>query len=206
MTTPKAAIKEFLATLDLADDTNWTEDGSPSLSVIQQALDDTSITRAQINDAYPGFARVSPDEVKKTYSEPAADEPVAAAAILTGDVRLTDDQMRTILTRRVRDAEQALLDATNHVSEATAEMVACQKRLGRAHLDHQRQFPPITAAANNKAHLAAQGRQAEANAGVGFVSPLQASLTGRKRPIPGRTADDAAKTAALPRRSGAVAA
>jgi hypothetical protein len=202
MTTPKAAIKEFLATLDLADDTNWTEDGSPSLSVIQKALNDTSISRAQINDAYPGFARVSPDEVKKTYNEPAAAEPAAALPdVLTGDVRLTDDQMRTILTRRIRDAEQALLEATQHAADATAEVVACQKRLGRAHTDHQRQFPPITPAANIKAHLASLAAAKEAE-----ISPLQAALTGRKRPIPGRTADDAAKTAALPRRSGASVA
>ena len=55
MTTPNEAIQEILAKLDLTDDTNWTEDGSPALGVIQKLANDPSITRAQINDANPGF-------------------------------------------------------------------------------------------------------------------------------------------------------
>ena len=205
MTTPNEAIQEILAKLDLADDTNWTEDGSPALGVIQKLANDPSITRAQINDANPGFARVSAAEVAKTYEDPAASTettaPKRAAKKPTAvaDEPLTEDEMRKILTRRVTDAELHLTAAQAAVSEAQAEVVQCQKRLARAHDDHNRRFPRITASANIKAHLASQIRQAEENAGI---SPLQTSLTNRKRPVPGAPAP---ASMILPRRSGAAA-
>lgn len=183
MTTPKAAIQEILAKLDLADDTNWTDDGSPSLSVIQKLANDPSITRAQISDANPGFIRVSAAEAAKTYGETGGAAPKASKAVAPAadDEPLSEERMREILTRRVTDAELHLTAAQARVSEAQAEVVQCQKRLERAHQDHNRRFPRITAAANIKAHLASQIRQAEERAGV---SALDSRIMNRKRPVP----------------------
>src|SRR6185369_5808874 len=45
---------------------------------------------------------------------------------------LTEDEVRAVLTRRVRDAEQALSDARRQVSEAQQHMFNMEKRLTRA--------------------------------------------------------------------------
>jgi hypothetical protein len=211
MTTTKEAIQEILVALDTTADTNWTEDGSPALDAIQKLAGDLTITRAQINDAHPGFARVTDAEAAKTYSEGSGGAPASQVApapkrsvkkpLDITEVDLTDEQMRAICIRRVREAEQHLLDAQQRVTEATMEVVHCQKRLGNAHRDHDRQFPRITPAANIKAHLEAQGRLAEENAGI--LSPLQAALTGRKRPVPGQVTGQANPN--LPRRITAAA-
>ena len=203
MTTPKEAIQEILSKLDIGDDTNWTEDGSPALGVVRKLANDPAISRAQINDAKPGFVRMVGEDVAAAASAPGPlDEAVTVEALPDADGRFTDEQMRDILNRRVRDAEQNLTDAMTRVSEATAEVVQCQKRLGRMHDEHDRQFPKITAAANIKAHLEAQGRLSEENAGL---FPIQAALMNRKRPVAGRVANTQANPL-LPRRSGAVAA
>jgi hypothetical protein len=175
MTTPKEAIQEILAKLDNTVDTNWTDDGSPSISVIRKLANDATITRAQINDASPGFVRMVGDAASAPATAPAVEAAIAKPIEddLTSADPLSDDQMRVILSRRVRDAELNLTEAQTRAAEATAEVAQCQKRLQRAHLDHNRRFPPITAAANIKAHLAAQGRLAEQNAGL---LPIEAAL------------------------------
>src|SRR6266704_2800443 len=63
MPTEKAAIAEALQSLDHTDDNLWTDDGSPLVSEIQRLTNDKTITRAQINDAIPGFARKTKDSV-----------------------------------------------------------------------------------------------------------------------------------------------
>jgi hypothetical protein len=155
MTTPKEAIKEILDTLDITEDTNWTDDGMPALDVIQALANDETITRGQVNDASPGFVR----QVGEAKTAPIAPV-VKVVPEYVVDNEFTDDQMRGILDRRVNDAQDALIAAQKRQSEATQEVTRCQARLARAHSDRGRRFPPITAAQNIKAHLEAQGREA----------------------------------------------
>lgn len=169
---PKEAIKEILEGLDHSKDDLWTDDGSPLVSEIQRLADDKTITRAQINEALPGFTRVvgSPTESDKA-PDPEVEAKDGFDASLEPEVNgpgepLTEEEVRVILVRRIRDAEQGLADARTATSDARQAEHAAERRLNRAIFDHQRKFPPITAAANIKAHLEAQGRLAQERAGI----------------------------------------
>ena len=178
MTTPKKAIAEILATFKNSDDTLWTEDGSPALEAVQKLAEDNTITRAQIDEAIPGFVRIKPgDLAKNTTIAPPVEAKTTRVAPEDIDREYSDDEMRTILDRRVRDAETNLLAAQKAVTEANAEVNRCQVRLQRAHADHGRQFPPITAAANIKAHLAAQIELARERAGLGKENRAQVDVS-----------------------------
>lgn len=165
MTTPKEAIREILDVLDITEDTNWTDDGAPALDVIQKLANDDTITRDQINDANPGFVRQVGEKPK------ASGQPKTKAKSIV-DHKFSDDQMREILDRRVREAEENLIAAQKAQSEATQEVSRCVARLGRAHGDHEAQFPKITAAQNIKTHLAAQIKLSQERAGIVAVAPV----------------------------------
>src|SRR5271156_6643845 len=109
-TTSKETIQDILSKLDITDDVNWTEDGAPALDVVQKLADDETLTRDDINDAEPGFVRIVGERPtasgqKKTASV-AKQAKVAADNIV--DRKFTDDEMRTILDRRLREAEENL--------------------------------------------------------------------------------------------------
>jgi hypothetical protein len=179
MTTPKKAIAEILATFKNSDETLWTEDGSPALEAVQKLAEDDTITRAQIDEAIPGFVRVKPgDLLAKNTTPPVEAKNTRVAAEPHDD---TDDfsteQTREILDRRVRDAEANLLAAQRAVTEAHQDVVRCEKRLARAHDDHKRQFPPITPAANIKAHLQAQIDLSRERAGLGKENRAQVDVS-----------------------------
>jgi hypothetical protein len=175
MPTEKAAIAEILKGFDPKNDKLWTDDGSPLVSEVQRLANDKNITRAQINEALPGFARAAYPAGDETGVAPAVDggtvlknttiqgdadddgfDPQAEPEVNGPGEPLTESEVRAVLTRRVRDAEGALQDARRQLSEAQQHMFAMEKRLTRAMIDHQRRFPPITAAANIKAHLERQ--------------------------------------------------
>lgn len=169
MPTEKQAIKEALLSLDTKNDKLWTDDGSPLVSEVQRAVNDKTVTRAQINDALPGFTRVpAGDETGGIVDETggiSADEvdkaddgfDVRAEPEVNGPGQpMSEDEVRAVLTRRVSDAQTALADARRGVSDAQQHMFNMEKRLTRAMTDHQRRFPPVTAAANIKEHLARQ--------------------------------------------------
>lgn len=173
----KEAIAEVLNSLDHTNDAIWTDDGSPLVSEVQRLANDKTITRAQINDALPGFARKIADATANEDEPATGGEPELApkSTVNTApgapfDDRmepevngagepLSEDQVRAILTRRIRDAEQALTDARMRTSESRQEERKCEQRLARAHADHQRHYPAITAAENIKQHLESQQRQ-----------------------------------------------
>lgn len=50
-------LKEILLLLDPKDDSHWTKAGIPLLSVVEQALGETGIVRADLEAALPGFDR-----------------------------------------------------------------------------------------------------------------------------------------------------
>lgn len=177
MSTDKAAITEILQSLDHTNDKSWTDDGSPLVTEIQRLANDKTITRAQINDALPGFARNSGggSATVTTGDETGVAPPLEAQATDDGfDVKvepdtngpgqpLTEAEVKEVLNRRVRDAEQAIVDARRNLSDAQQHMFNMEKRLTRAMTDRSRRFPPITEAANIKEHLARQmERQREA--------------------------------------------
>lgn len=190
-TTPKEAIAEVLNSLDKSNDTLWTDDGSPLVTEVQRLANDKTITRAQINEAIPGFARkvelsvTDTDPVEGIGNEPGEPEELEAGgfdASMEPEVNgkgaaLTEDEVRAILSRRIRDAEQALTDARRTTSESRQEELRCEQRLTRAHVDYQRKYPPITAAQNIQDHLAKQGQLAMERAGLSLDTRSQIDVS-----------------------------
>lgn len=165
-TTPKAAIAEVLNSLDVANDTLWTDDGSPLVEEVQRLANDATITRAQINEAIPGFCRVMAEPAEKNTKieteQPkieAAFDPKQEPEVNGSGEQLSELEVRAILERRIRDAETALTTARRVTSESRQEELRCEQRLTRAHIDHQRKYPPITAAQNIQDHLRSQQDQ-----------------------------------------------
>jgi hypothetical protein len=206
MPTEKAAIAEVLQSLDHTKDDLWTDDGSPLVSEIQRLANDKTITRAQINDALPGFARKSSESIE----EPADDgkdefgDPVVVAAVeavavakpqssFEAAVELSPEadyeRLRLIARGRVEDAEVAVAAAKVTISEAYQSLAAAEGRLTRALQLYSARYPAISAAANIKQHLASQqealyervtGNKAPPRAGSA-MNPIDATMMDRKR-------------------------
>lgn len=187
MSTDKAAISEALQSMNHEDATLWTDDGAPRVDVVQRLCNDDKLTRAQINDALPGFVRVTEETKKVDDALAAADAEKQAVAQaeqdklgfakpaekvakvvehdseLEGEDPLSESETRAILQRRVRTAEEAVTEAKRALSEAGQEVVRCEKRLQRAHTDQRRYFPPITQAQAIKAHLDSEQKRRHEN-------------------------------------------
>lgn len=205
-TFPKDAIKEILQSLDHTDDALWTDDGSPLVSEIQRLANDKTITRAQINEALPGFARKTDDSVaEEVQPDDEGDEtsgietqaggprvaPASEVQADDDDVELTLEQeqqrLRAIAFKRVQEAEQAVYEAKDNVSKAYAAVTAAEQRHARALQLFSAKYPPLTSAANIKQHLARQqelvrervtGSRFEPNVAQ---NPIDATMMDRKR-------------------------
>lgn len=169
--TDSSKILATLAKLDKIDDTQWTDDGLPRVNVVQALVDDPTLTRAKLNEIAPGFSRNPPVAKNEGYGGAvltASDDTIIEASgedefdpriepeIDGRGEQLSEDQVRAILTRRIGDAELRLEAARHAVNDANAELRRAEQRVQRAVSDSQRRFPPISAAANIKAHLSAQ--------------------------------------------------
>jgi hypothetical protein len=200
MPTPKQAIAEALQSLDHSNDAHWTDDGAPLVSEIQRLTNDKTITRAQINDALPGFARKSADSITEDEQD-LGDETsgvgnetggvVASSEVQEGDdfdgIEEDAERLRKIAYQRVVDAQKGIDDAKNAVSEAQRAVVAAEQRHTRALQLYSSKYPPLTAAENIKQHLARQAEiQRERITGYKFEpnsaqNPVDATLMDRKR-------------------------
>jgi hypothetical protein len=220
MPTEKAAIAEALQSLDQKNDALWTDDGSPLVAELQRICNDKTITRAQINDALPGFARKTDDSVVEDVQpdaevQPTAPNTAAATMVAQAQVALDEDEsdlspeqeqlrLRAIAYQRVRDAELFLAQAKETVSEAQRAVVSAEQRHDRALHLFSAKYPPMSPAENIKQHLARQqevlrervtGSKFEPNAAQ---NPVDATLMDRKRDN-GRKGN--APTAFLPRKA-----
>lgn len=50
-------IKNVVDSLDVSDDSLWTGEGKPKMSVVEEALGDSSITRRDVEDATDRYVR-----------------------------------------------------------------------------------------------------------------------------------------------------
>lgn len=160
MPTPKAALSEALLQLDPKDDVNWTDDGSPSVAAVQRICNDKEITRAQINDASPGFVRkiVTIDEKTQKPVAAVADKPQGTVDEdgEDEDMFTEDEQPREMLARHVREAELAIQEAQKELAEAHRKVANCQRIHAKKLMLYNSKFPPISAEQNIKDHLARQ--------------------------------------------------
>lgn len=199
MPTEKAAIAEALKSLDHTKDELWTDDGSPLVSEIQRLANDKTITRAQINDALPGFVRKSEASITEpeddaedvnassdeTIIAPASE--VQAAADGEPSPEQSAERLRKIAYQRVLDAESGIADAKVALSAALRAVSDAEARHSRALTLYSSKYPPLSAAANIKQHLASQMEvQRQRVEGSRFVpntaaNPVDATLQDRKR-------------------------
>lgn len=170
--TDNSKVLDALAKLDKTNDANWTDDGLPVVKQVQELSGESGLTRSLLNEIAPGFSRFPAAAVKPPSDETGGAPPAIAGHPMVSDAddfdpriepeingpgeQLSEDQVRAILTRRISDAEIRLERARAAVNEANAEQRRAESRVQRAIADSQRRFPPISAAANIKAHLKAQ--------------------------------------------------
>jgi hypothetical protein len=206
MSFPKEAIKEVLESLDHTDDAIWTDDGSPLVSEVQRAANDKTITRAQINDAFPGFARKTKDSVAEdvqpdkegdlgyeTGPAPRTDNIVPPdmstppEADELDDPTAENDRLRKLAYQRVLDAETNLSQAKEMVSVAQRNVFQAEQRHERALKLYSSKYPAISFEENIKKHLASQqaalhervtGQRFTPNAAQ---NPVDQTLMDRKR-------------------------
>lgn len=203
MPTSKEAIAEALQSLDHTKDDLWTDDGAPLVAVIQRMANDDKITRAQINDALPGFARKTkesvaedqqPDDGKDEFGDPVSAQPAPASDPVTGIIAKVSvttppapedapnlelsaeedyERLRGIAKSRVDAAEVGVIEAKNKIAEAQSGLRAAEDRLTRALNLYSAKYPPISVAANIKQHLQRQQEM------------LHERVTGQKMPTGG---------------------
>lgn len=207
-TFPKEALKEILQGLDHKNDALWTDDGSPLVSEIQRLANDKTITRGQINDANPGFARkmkdsvsedVQPDDEVETAGYGLDLIPSSDVEAKIGDLIGDDDDddffeteeaehahIKAIAQQRVSDAELALSAAKTHTVEAYRAERQAEQRLTRALTQYSAKFPPMSAAENIQQHLARQQevlreRVTGSKFEVSGLNPVDVTLQDRRR-------------------------
>lgn len=202
MPTPKEAIAEALQTFDHKNSALWTDDGSPLVSEVQRLTNDKTITRAQINEALPGFARKTDDSVSEevqpddeaeiaasteTIIQPAPEAQVDSDDLLGLSSEQEHDRLRALAYKRVQEAEQAIADAKQKAAEAQRAIITAEQRHTRALQLFSAKYPPLTAAENIKQHLRRQAEvQRERIEGARFVpnaaqNPVDATMMDRKR-------------------------
>lgn len=203
MPTDKTAIAEALATLDHTNDELWTDDGAPKVEVIKHLCNDDKITRAQINEAQPGFMRKSTTAIDEDTQAPVetkvatppdqfpnGNEPPEVTA--GGDDELedlvnfsgNDEDLKAIAQRRIDDAADNLTEKRKASDQAVRDLRAAEARHSRALALYAAKFPPISAAENIKQHLARQQevlREKVLGVAPARMNPMDAVLQDRKR-------------------------
>lgn len=156
----KTKIASALSQLDHKNPEHWVDDGLPRTSVVRTLAADETITRQNINETAPGFARMAskPDEtVDAAPIEPLTQGSAPEAATTESTVAdLTDlnpEDVRSALHARTVAAEQALAENAKAIQELQFKARELGKTLQKARQDEMTKFPPLTAAQNIQLHL-----------------------------------------------------
>lgn len=88
----------------------------------------------------------------------------------TGEL-MTESEVRTILEKRVTDAEQAVADAQKAVRDSQKAVLDRQSDLQGARDDFRREFPPMTQAENVKQYIASEMAQRARAHGYNGLAP-----------------------------------
>lgn len=196
-----ASIRTALQQLDPANGDHWTDDGLPKTGVVQRVAKDTTISRKEIQEAWPNFERPEPEPAvaaeAPNFAEAAAPDalPVALDGSIgdgsteTGgappvegrqvddDTPMTADEIRQALEQNVIDAENGLLDARRRHAQAANDIPVLINAVAAARKELARQFPPMSAQDNIREYIETQNalRAARVNAGAS-PSTLDASF------------------------------
>jgi hypothetical protein len=167
---PKDKILAALAQLDPNNDSHWNTDGLPNTGTVQRIANDQTIKRGDLQNARPGFdrdmaraeAKAAPADFEEAPAAPGngldpAVKAEAVAKLAAGEeVEITDDQLRAVLAKRVKDAEAKLEQGRQMARDAAVMQQEGLAEINAARRDFHKYFPPLTEAQNIKAHLAAE--------------------------------------------------
>jgi hypothetical protein len=192
---PKDKILAALSQLDPNDDSHWNTDGLPNTGTVQRVANDQTIKRGDIQNARPGFDRdaaraaQAPADFEESMAPADFEEAPAtrgglssatkaeaiAAVAASEEVEISDDQLRAMLAKRVKDADQKRENGFVMVRDGNIMQQQALDERNAALRDLHKYFPPMTQAENIKAHLAAENaaRAARVNGG-GAASHLDA--------------------------------
>jgi hypothetical protein len=163
---PKDKILAALAQLDPNNDSHWNTDGLPNTGTIQRIANDQTIKRGDLQNARPGFdrdtarAEAAPTGDLEAPAAPGLSSAVKAEAVATvaedQEVEISDDQLRAVLSKRVKTAEQKIEQGHQMAHDAVLLQRTGLEESNAARRDLHKYFPPITEAENIKAHLVAE--------------------------------------------------
>lgn len=168
-----AKIRAALTQLDPAQDNHWTDDGLPRESVVRKAANDQTLTRTEIQEAYPGFQRANmTPQPKAAPDAPQAEDPLTGEPVVshadpaknTGEF-MSEAEVKAELERRVYAAEREIIDAQQAVRDANNRVTKAQNALVTAKAEYTRSYPPMTAAQNIKEFIASEQAQRAAARG-----------------------------------------
>lgn len=182
--TQKDKIVSALAQLDHSNSQHWTDDGLPRTGVVQKFAGDTSISRTDINDAAPGFARQAVDaeqtvaDTESTTVEQARGEgvggapakpiepiaPVGQAPDDGGTVLAFEDEERAKYRRAVVDAETAYEQSLRDLETARKTVLTAKANIEKSTKAEAERFPPLTAGQNIQNFLHTSHAERVANA------------------------------------------
>lgn len=190
MSATKEEIVKALAQLDSGNDAHWTDDGLPRVNVVQELTKDAGLTRKLINDAAPAFSRAG-TEANKEPEDVQPGDPTSITmtpfdaptdALKHDDSydldpqspladQLDEDHVRTVMERRVINAERRI-EAARVAAQAAIDFVRkCERFHEKAKQDMNKRFPPIHPADAIKAHLQSQLQQRYEAVGAGHLGP-----------------------------------
>jgi hypothetical protein len=163
-TTPEQIIAA-LQTLDSGNDGHWTDDGLPRVDVIQALTKDPTLKRKDIEAAKPGWSRADLTQNDGEPNDPAefntsgnGSPSVDHEADELLGVQTDEDTLRQLMLDKIERANERLQAARAASSAAREHEFKCTRWLDEAKIAFHRRFPPMTANAAIKAHIAAQQR------------------------------------------------
>ncbi len=188
----KEKIQAALAELDPKNPEHWTDDGLPVTRMVQSLANEPGIKRSDINEVAPGFSR---DPAPSTGPMVAAPTETAPAVETLVTPVATEADWKAELHADFEDAEAALAQAKQDVSDTRKRENDAQKARDAALLKMNAAFPPMSHAENIQQYLAHENevRAAKHNAvGVYGASQLDQAMAARRsrgwsRPQRGQT-------------------
>lgn len=182
----KQELIDGLATLDPANEAHWTEDGQPTLEVVQDAVFDDTVTREDIAEHANGFSRdIAAEAIAEADAEEAAkasgllsvaDLPEVAALGEVDPVASPDPEAsREALQAVVLATKQALEDHDAAIAKAKLRRDGLVAAVDKAVRELELEFPPLKPAEAIQHWLASEARKREERANQVMMVPMSKS-------------------------------
>lgn len=133
------SLVDSLAKLDPNNDEHWTTNGDPLLNVVKD-LHGSAVTRAQINEAVPGFSRsnfnlvVKGEAVETQTSEAADAQAQSAENVVETDAEVThvEDQQEGTDEAEVTETQEAGVDGDDELKALENEAAKLRELISKS--------------------------------------------------------------------------